>query len=181
MFKYHVSFNQSIKKLIIIDMKNTLLISFIIVSLIGCTSGRRDKLTRFVYDYEDVLNEEQENKFNDLFKKFEDKTSNEFVLVTTDTYGNEEGIVSYANQFCNINGIGNPDKENWVVMVFSKKNSQIWMTTGTGIEKEGKDEMSQMIIDSIMLPQFKEENYFDGLWSGSNKIIEFVEKPEDEI
>jgi len=179
-FKYQVSFNQSIKKPIIIDMKNTILISFIIVSLIGCTSGRKSKLAKFVYDYEDVLNEEQENKLNDLFKKFEDKTSNEFVLVTTDSYGNEEGIISYANQFCNINGIGNPDKENWIVIVFSKKNSQIWMTTGDGIVKNGKDEKSQMIIDSIMLPQFKEEKYFEGLWSGSNQVIEFLEKPEDD-
>jgi len=161
-------------------MKNTILISFIIVSLIGCTSGRKDKLARFVYDYEDVLNEEQENKLNDLFKKFEKKTSNEFVLVTTESYGNEEGITSYANQFCNINGIGNAEKENWIVVVFSKKNSEIWMTTGDGIVKTGKDEISQMIIDSIMLPQFKEENYFEGLWLGSNEIIEFVEKPEDE-
>ena len=179
---YWVAFKRTgMKNLKIIDMKNTIIISLILVLLIGCTSDRKNQLARFVYDYEDVLNEEQENKFNDLFKKFEKKTSNEFVLVTTDSYGDEEGIVSYANQFCNINGIGNPDKENWVVMVFSKKNSQIWMTTGIGIVKKGKDEMSQMIIDSIMLPQFKKEKYFDGLWSGSNEIIEFIEKPEDEI
>lgn len=162
-------------------MQNTILISLIIISLIGCTSGRKNKLARFVYDYEEVLDEEQENQFNDLFTKFQKKNSKEFVLVTTDSYGDEEGITSYANQFCNINGIGEPGKDNWIVIVFSKKNSEIWMTTGDGIVKDGKDEVSQMIIDSIMLPQFKEEKYFEGLWSGSNEIIEFIEKPEDEM
>ncbi len=162
-------------------MKNAIILSLIIASLIGCTSGGENKLARFVYDYEEVLNEEQEKKFNDLFKKFQKKNSKEFVLVTTDSYGNEEGITSYANQFCNINGIGDPGKDNWIVIVFSKKNSEIWMTTGDGIVIEGKDEKSQFIIDSIMLPQFKKENYFEGLWSGSNEIIEFLEKPEDEI
>jgi len=162
-------------------MKNAIIISLIILSLLSCTSGRKDKLNNYVYDYEEVLNKEQKNKLNDLFKKFEKKTSNEFVLVTTDNYGDEEGIISYANQFCNINGIGNADKENWVVLVFSKKNSEIWMTSGKGIIKTGKDAKSQMIIDSIMLPQFREEKYFEGLWSGSNEIIEFIEKPEGEI
>jgi uncharacterized protein len=163
------------------DIKNAIFVLLVFVSLIGCKSDRKNKLARFVYDYEEVLNEDQEKMFNELFEKFEEKTSNEFVLVTTDNYGNEEGIISYANQFCNINGIGNPDKENWIVIVFSKKNSQIWMTTGNGIVKNGKDEKSQMIIDSIMLPQFKKEKYFEGLWSGSNEVIEFLEKPEDEI
>ena len=161
-------------------MKNAILITLLIVTLTGCTSGRKDKLANFVYDYEKVLDEAQKKKLNDLFKKYEKKSSNEFILVTTDSYGNEEGIASYANQFCNINGIGKDGKDNWIIVVFSKQNSQIWMTTGDGIVKPHKDEVSQMMIDSIMLPQFKEEKYFEGLWSGSNKIIEFIEQPEDE-
>lgn len=137
-------------------------------------------MDNFVYDYEKVFDKAQTKKLNDLYKDYEKKSSNDFVLVTTDNYGKEEGIAAYARQFCDINGIGEPGKENWIVVVFSKKNSEIWMTTGNGIVKPGKDVISRMIVDSIMLPQFKEEKYFDGLWSGSNRLINFLESPENE-
>ena len=32
-----------------------------------------------------------------------------------------------------------------------------------------------------MIPQFKQQKYFEGLWKGSTAITSFLEKPENRI
>jgi uncharacterized membrane protein YgcG len=46
-----------------------------------------------------------------------------------------------------------------------------------GTEKVLTDSIAQNIIDSIMIPKFKEQKYFEGLWNGSLAITSFLEKP----
>ncbi|MBN2347898.1 MAG: TPM domain-containing protein [Bacteroidales bacterium] len=162
-------------------MKNSILISLVILTLMGCSSDKKGEMKKFVYDYEDVLNDEQEKRFNDLFQKHEKKTTNEIVLVTTDNYGDYETIGMYAQQFFDINELGKADRDNGIVIVFSEKNSEVWITSGKGIEKVFTTKISKSIIDSTMIPLFKLEDNFSGLWSGSKEIIEFLEIPANEI
>ena len=55
------------------------------------------------------------------------------------------------------------------------------ISTGYGTEKMLKDEIAKKIIDSLMIPNFKQAKTFEGLWEGSKAIITFLEKPENKI
>ena len=44
-----------------------------------------------------------------------------------------------------------------------------------------KMKMAKKIIDSLMIPHFKQGEAFEGLWEGSRAIVEFLEKPENII
>jgi len=162
-------------------MKTKFIILITLITLFSCSSKKTEKLPTFIFDNEKILNESQIKELNDLYKNHEKKTSNEIVLVTTDNYGNEENILMFTVQFGNMHQIGKKDKNNGVIIGFSKKNKEIRISTGYGIEKILKDEIVKKIIDSLMIPNFREEKHFEGILVGSKAIIDLLEKPENRI
>ncbi len=158
-------------------MKNQTLILIVTLVLLCSISCQQNKLVKYVYDYEKVFSKDQEQKLNDLFKTHDARTGDEVVLVTTADYGKEENIRQYSIGFAVINGFENAENDNWVIIAFSRKNSQVSITPGKSAEKNLTSERTKIIIDSIMIPQFKKENYYEGLWLGSNAVVEFLRKP----
>ena len=162
--------------------KPFLIIVFIFCIGIGCSSTFKKKgLTTFVYDNEKDLTEEQKQQFDVLFGEHQKRTSNEIVLVTTPGYSGNDNLVLYATEFINKNGIGKKETNNGVVIAFSKANKSTAIATGYGTEKVLKDELAKKIIDSLMIPQFKGGNYFDGLLAGSKAVVDFLDKPQNKI
>lgn len=154
---------------------------FIFSSLLLFSCNTEKENTTWVLDNERILTLEQTVKFDSLFKDHERKTSNEIVLVTTPGYGSDSSILFYSVAFFRKHRIGKKDKNNGVLIVFSMANRETRIATGYGTEKVLKDEMAKKIIDSIMLPQFRNANYFEGLWNGCKAITDFPERPENKI
>lgn len=151
------------------------------VYLIYSQTIQVNEKTPFVYDQENDLTEAQERRFDSLFHAHEKRTSNEIVLVTTANYGDEENMLMYSVNFGDKHGVGKKELKNGVVIVFSKAQRETRISTGYGTERVLKDEIAKKIIDSLMLPQFKQDNYFEGLWAGSLAVVNFLDKPENKI
>lgn len=158
-------------------------IFFLIIILSSCSEPKKEKkkIETFVYDFEQVLSETEEQEISNLFKVHEKKTTNEIVLVTTSDYGEDKNILFYSVDFGERNGIGKLKKNNGVVIVFSKAFSQVRVSTGYEIESILKDEIAKKMIDTIMIPMFKENDIYNGLYNGSKSIVEFLEKPENKL
>lgn len=155
----------------------------IFFSILSCNTPKKEPsvIETFVYDKEQILTEKQEQELVTLFKNHEKKTSNEIVLVTTSNYGDDKDILFFSVNFGERIGIGKPNKKNGIVIVFSKSLRQVRISNGYAMEKVLKDEISKKIIDSIMIPMFKKDEYYNGLYKGSKYIVEFLELPENEI
>lgn len=151
---------------------------FFVFFLLSCNTK---KDTVWVLDKEKILNQDQISKLDSLFKDHERKTSNEIALVTTPDYGRDSSILFYSVNFSRKHGIGKKQKDNGVLIVFSRAKRETRIATGYGTEKVLKDEIAKRIIDSLMLPQFRQGNFFEGLWNGSKAITEFLEKRENKI
>ena len=57
-----------------------------------------------------------------------------------------------------------------ILIVFSMKQRQVRIETGSEIWGRLTDEEAKSIIDEIMVPEFKKENYFKGLLKGITAI-----------
>lgn len=68
-------------------------------------------------------------------------------------------------------GVGQKDKNNGVMIAFSTALRRIRIQNGYGIESKMTNEETKKIIDNIMLPEFKSENYFEGLKKGLVAIM----------
>lgn len=150
-----------------------------LIYLYVSTPSKENKV--FVYDFEHDFTQGQIKRFDSLFKEHEKKTTNEIALVTTNGYGSDKNILFYSVNFGREQGIGKADKKNGIIIAFSSKRLETNISTGYGIEEVLKDEITRMIIDSLIVPELKQGNTFEAFWAGSKAIIQFLEKPENKI
>jgi uncharacterized protein len=155
-------------------------ISFLLT--LGCSSAtEKKKIVTFIFDNEKILSVEQTKQLDTLYRGHEKRTTNEIVLITTPDYGEFANNVDFSVEFGNKLGIGKPGYDNGVVVVFSKAKRETRISTGYGTEEVLKDEIARKIVDSLMIPKFKANLYFEGLRDGSIAIVNFLDKPENKI
>ncbi|WMJ75485.1 TPM domain-containing protein [Cytophagaceae bacterium ABcell3] len=162
-------------------MNNKILAPFIFLFYFSCSAPNKKALDSFVFDYENVLEPSEVDRFDELLKAHEGKTSNEVVLVTVEDYGDNENMLMYSVNFGQENAIGKAGKDNGVIIAFSKANHEARISTGYGAEQVLDDVIAKNIVDSLMVPHFQVGQYAEGLWAGSKAVIDFLEKPENAI
>lgn len=90
------------------------------------------------------------------------------VVTTTDLEG--KNVHDFATGFGNKWGVGHKDNNDGITIVIKPKTGddpeqrgQAAIATGIGMEKILNDEMCKRIIDEIMIPEFKNNNYGEGI------------------
>jgi len=135
-------------------------------------SCAQDKKSSWVLDYENVLSDSEEYTLDSIIKDFELKTSNEIAIVTIKDLEGYPKMVDYAVKFGEKHGVGKKDKNNGLVIVFSQTLRQTFLATGYGTEKILKDEICKEIVDSTMIPHFKQGDSYGGLKAGLLECID---------
>lgn len=154
-------------------MKQGLKLSILVIFLLsacGQSNGNKYDKKR-VYDFEQVLHDNQEYVLDSIIREFELQTTNKIVIVTVDNIGEFDKMVEYAVDFGEKHGIGKKEMDNGLVILFSKSMRETFLATGYGTEKILKDEICKSIIDSTMIPYFKNQDYFGGLKAGLEECI----------
>jgi uncharacterized protein len=161
-------------------MKSILSKIILIALFIGCVSAQ-NKDTIFVFDRENVFTEAQELEFTQLLLSHQQKTGNEIAIVTTPDLGEHQNLMQFAVDFGDKFGVGTKEKNNGVVIVFSQTLREIRIATGYGTEELLTDKIVKSYIDSLMVPAFIQQDFFEGIYAGSKAIVDFLEMPENEI
>jgi uncharacterized protein len=151
--------------------------------LLFCLSGLSFTQSGYnhVYDYERIFSNQEINSLNLLYDNHEAKTTNQFALITVSDIGKAKDIQHYATQMGKKLGVGQKDKNNGLLIVFSKTLRKSAIATGLGTEKVITDSIAQYVINQEMIPHFKKGNYFQGVYQGSEWLITFLERPENKI
>lgn len=142
-------------------MKTTFLLMSLIAVMISSCGG--DKQPSQIYDYEDILTRHQESNLNAMIHKYQKKTGNEIIILTAKDLGVYENALQYALNFGNELGICYQGNDNGLVIFVSKNLKQTSLAAGSGNDKSLEDKMSKHIVDSCMIPFFREDKYYDGI------------------
>lgn len=162
-------------------MKNFLFstLSLFAISLVFFSCNLKEdefpKPIGFVNDYENILSTNEENKLVKQLKEHEKRTTNQIVIVTTSTILNYSNMRDYAFALANHWGVGTKELNNGIVIMLSKSKREIQIQNGEGIVDKLTDLETKTIIDSLIIPEFKNSNYYQGLHLGITAIIEEVE------
>ena len=149
-----------------------LILTFVCLFFTGCGQEKKSNSNiSFVFDYEHILTKTQTHVLDSIIGEFEAKTSNEIAIVTVDTLGQYHSLFEYAVDFGQKHGVGKKEKNNGLVIAFSKNLRQTFLATGYGTEKILKDEICKKIVDSTMVPRFKNQDYYGGLKAGLEECI----------
>ncbi|WP_019037883.1 TPM domain-containing protein [Psychroflexus tropicus] len=126
-----------------------------------------------VYDGADLLKDNEELQLRKKLETYADTTSTQIVVATIKSL-NGEYIGTYAAEWGQKWGIGQKEKDNGLLILISKTDSKIWITTGYGLEEYLTDATSKTIIENIILPEFRKGDYYEGLNQGTSAIFEVL-------
>jgi uncharacterized protein len=133
------------------------------------------KSTKYINDFENILTEQEAKELTEILKEHESRTTDQIVVVTLTSLEPYENIDDYSLELANYWGVGQKDKNNGILIALGKDLRKIRIQNGVGIEKRLTDIETKKIIDEVMIPEFKKDNYFIGLKKGIIAIIEELE------
>lgn len=143
-----------------------------------CTAQESyERLTEIVTDNANIFTEPQLEGLRTKLYQFESESTNQLVILTIEELGNET-IEQYALEVFNQNKLGQEGKDNGILILFSKMDREVRIEVGYGLEPYITDAVASRIIRNTMIPNFKDENYFDGIDFATDQLIEFLNNPE---
>lgn len=123
-----------------------------------------------VYDYIGLLDGVQKSSLEQKLIRYSDSTSTQIVVaIIKSTEG--ENINYLGAQWGQKWGIGQKGKDNGVLILLAKGDRRIAINTGYGVEHLLTDALSKRIIETVIIPEFKQDNYYSGLNKGSDAIF----------
>ncbi len=138
---------------------------------------------RLVNDFAGIMSREQSDRLEQKLVAYSDSTSTQIAIVTIASLEGSD-ITQTAYRIGDAWGVGGPNQDNGVVILLAIQDRSVWIATGKGMEGPVPDVSAKRIIDNIMLPNFKNGDYYSGLDQGTDAIIrlasgEFIDEIED--
>jgi uncharacterized protein len=139
-------------------------------------SGQKDwrkefpkKPTNYVTDDANILSPREEELLNAKLRAFEDSTSNQLFVYLDDRYDND--LEDYSKEIFNTWGIGQKDKDNGILIATFARDREYRIQVGYGLEAALPSDLCKQIQDEEMGPHFKNENFYEGINAGIDKLI----------
>jgi uncharacterized protein len=140
---------------------------FLAVSAFGATYPAYQG---YVNDYVHLLSQPVHDKLEQELRSYEQKTTNEIVVVTVDST-NDESIEEYAVGLEEQWKVGKEGKDNGIIFLIAKNDRKMRVEVGYGLEGELTDGGAGEIIRTVVAPSFREGNYEKGIVDGTHSIL----------
>lgn len=135
------------------------------------SSKKFPKAVGVVNDFAKILNDESRAALKDRITAYEADTKREVAVVTVKSIEPYNNIHKYATALGNDWGVGKADMNNGVVLLYCTSCQAVTIATGKGTEKSLDDAMCQKIINSDMIPRFRQQKAAQALIDGLDGIF----------
>jgi uncharacterized protein len=130
----------------------------------------------YVSDHADLLSADEEIRLERWLLQVEEKSKVEIIIVTIDSLSDYEGadnrsIETFATALFDTYGIGNMPKNDGVLLLISKNDRKARIELG-GHYGYDRDSDATRIMQNVIIPQFKRNDYPAGINAGTEAIIE---------
>ncbi|WP_339840270.1 TPM domain-containing protein [uncultured Maribacter sp.] len=126
-----------------------------------------------VYDYTNLLSDQQKKSLSQKLVRYSDSTSTQIVITIISTTKGEDINYLGAN-WGQKWGIGQEGKDNGILIILAQDDRKIAINTGYGVEGSLTDALSKRIIENIILPEFRTGNFYGGLDKGADVIFQVL-------
>jgi uncharacterized protein len=128
-------------------------------------------LTGRVNDRAGLLSERDESELEAALARFEAETTNQIVVATVQSLQGLP-IEDYGYQLGRSWGIGQAGKDNGALLIVAPEEREVRIEVGYGLEGELTDAVSRTIIESRILPRFRQGDFAAGIKAGVAAMIE---------
>lgn len=166
-----------------VDMNNVLMHRnlFLVFILVFVTVSCKNKETveaSYVNDWAHLLTEEQEDKLTEKIIELESSIGPQIAIITIDSLPGES-IEEYSLRMANTLKIGREEYADGILITVAFLNRKIRIEVGYGLEKIIMDEIAARIIREDVAPQFRSENYYEGLSNAVSRITKLIKENKD--
>ncbi|MBG0781739.1 MAG: TPM domain-containing protein [Bacteroidales bacterium] len=129
---------------------------------------------RLVNDFTGTLSAQELQMLEQKLVNYNDTTSTQFLVVLVNDLGGYDPA-DFAFRLGEEWGVGQQQYNNGAVILIKpktqKSRGQAFIATGYGLEALIPDALSKRIVDQEMIPEFKNERYFDGIWRATDVMM----------
>ncbi|NQX86210.1 MAG: TPM domain-containing protein [Flavobacteriaceae bacterium] len=116
-----------------------------------------------LHDLASVFTVSEKQHLTNKIITYEARTTNEIAILTVDSISPYQNPLEYATDVAIFWGIGKKKPNNGLLLLFSMSDRQMAIATGNVTEKILADEICQEFINTILIPKFKTDDYFEGV------------------
>jgi len=152
----------------------SILFVFIAVSHVQADIPPRPSPPRLVNDLADILTDQQESALERKLVNFNDTTSNQIAIVIVKTLDGYDPNM-YAYEIGEKWQVGQKEFNNGVVVLvkpkYGNERGRVAIQAGYGLEPVITDALSKRIIENEMIPEFKNNNYYQGIDKATDVLM----------
>ena len=126
-----------------------------------------------VVDNADLLSPTARASLTEKLSSLEDKTGAQIVVATLPTLSGHD-IETYANSLFRRWALGQKQMNNGVLLLIAPSERQVRIEVGYGLEGVLTDALSSTIINAIILPNFRQDNFEKGIVEGVAAIADVL-------
>lgn len=155
-------------------MKRILLLFIFSLSLLNANITKYfPELSGRIVDNANMISPSTEENISSILKAHEEETSNQIVVVTVDSLHGYP-IEDFGYQLGRHWGIGQKGRDNGVLLIVSKEDRKIRIEVGYGLEGALTDKISHEIIEYVLKPKFRIQQFDQAFKESINNIIDAI-------
>lgn len=128
---------------------------------------------RLVNDFAGVLSAGELTALETKLVAYNDSTSSQIAVVLIKSVGPYD-ISDYAFQLGDLWGIGGGKNDNGILILGAMDDRKVFIATGYGLEGAVPDALAKRIVNNLLIPNFKMEDYYGGLDQATDMIIKLA-------
>ena len=120
-----------------------------------------------------LLNAQEEQILTQKLLRYSDSTSTQIVILIMDKT-NGDHIMRFGTDVAHKWGIGQKGKDNGILLLIAIEERKSSIITGRGVEHLLTDAMSKRIVEQLILPNFRTQQYFTALDQATDRIFQIL-------
>jgi uncharacterized protein len=125
---------------------------------------------RLVNDFANIISDDNEQRLEEKLLAYSDSTSSQIAVVTVNTVG-DYAIDDFGIRLARKWAIGQKDKDNGILILIAKDDRKMDIEVGSRLEGLVSNYDCIRIINDLMLPAFKQSNYYKGIDDATDRIF----------
>ena len=129
------------------------------------------KPAKYFNDYAAVVSPAAAAQLNSQLEQFERDSYNQIVVAVYPKMQSDSSVEDYCVRVFNAWHVGQKDKNNGAVLFVFVQDHKMFLSTGYGLEGALPDATCKDIIEDVIKPRFKANDFDGGFAAGVNAII----------
>lgn len=127
-------------------------------------------VSSYVTDYANMIDDDEQSALEQKLSQFAQETSHQILVVTINTLDGDY-IEHYSIKLAEKLKAGTSKYDNGAILLIAKDDRQMRIEVWYGLESTITDGVSRQIINTLLIPNFKTNNFSDGIVQASEQMM----------